>query len=247
LKSRLIAGLAAVVLAIVGVVLVFSYAQGADRRAMEGMEPVDVLVVQKSIPAGTPVETLSEAVAAKPVPAGAVAATSLKSLDSEAGKVTAVDLVAGEQLVSERLVDPASLEKPGSVPVPKGLQEVSFALDPPRTVGGQIAAGDTVGIFISFDGGALPDKTGGETTEFVFHKVLLTRVQKSGASAAPEGEGADETPAPTGSLLVTAAVDDLTATKIVFGAEFGRIWLSKEPADATEGPAEIIEKHEVYR
>jgi pilus assembly protein CpaB len=245
LKSRLIAGLAAVVLAILGVVLVFSYAQGADRRAMEGMEPVDVLVVQKSVPAGTPVETLSEAVAAEPVPAGAVAATSLKSLDSEAGKVTAVDLVAGEQLVSERLVDPTSLEKPGSVPVPKGLQEVTIALDPPRTVGAKIAAGDTVGFFVSFTGGAAPDA--GETTQLVFHKVLVTAIQKTEVAAAEDSaEGGSQAP-PTGTILVTVAVDDLTATKIVHAAEFGTIWLSKEPAEATEGPAEIIEKDEVYR
>ena len=50
MKSRLIAGVAAVVVAIVGILLIFSYAQSADSRAMQKLEPVKVLVVQNPFP-----------------------------------------------------------------------------------------------------------------------------------------------------------------------------------------------------
>ena len=59
MKSRLLAGIAAVVLAVVGAILVVSYAQGADQRAVQNLEPVSVLVVKAAMPAGTPVEAMS--------------------------------------------------------------------------------------------------------------------------------------------------------------------------------------------
>lgn len=243
MKSRLLAGTAAVLLGIIGMVLVFSYAQGADRRALEGLKPVDVLVVQKAVPAGTPVEVLRESLTLKPMPADAVPGSALKNLDGAIGKVTGADLIAGEQLVNERLVDPAELQTPGSVPVPAGFQEVSFALDPQRTVGARLVAGDTAGVFISFAAG--PTEPPAETTQFVFHRVLITGIQRT---AAPAQEETPDTPAlPTGTIMVTVAVDDATAARIVFAAEFGTIWLSKEPSDAIQGAPEIIRKNRIYK
>ncbi len=46
------------VLAIVGAILVVSYAQGADTRAVQNLEPVSVLVVKQAVPAGTSVAAL---------------------------------------------------------------------------------------------------------------------------------------------------------------------------------------------
>lgn len=246
MKSRLLAGSAAVLLGIIGLVLVFSYAQGSDRRALEGLKPVDVLVVQKAVPAGTPVEALRESLTVKPMPADAVPGSTLKNLDGVTGKVTGTDLVVGEQLVNERLVDPAELQTPGSVPVPAGLQEVSFALDPQRTVGARLVAGDTAGVFISFPAGPKdPKEADAETTEQVFHRVLITGIQRA---AAPPQEDTTSTPAlPTGTIMVTLAVDAPTAARLVFGAEFGTIWLSKENSDATQGTPEIVRKNRIYK
>lgn len=249
MKSRLLAGTAAVLLGIMGMVLVTFYAQGADRRAMEGLKPVDVLVVQKAVPAGTPVEALRESLTLKSVPADAVPASALKDLEAAAGKVTVADLVPGEQLVAERLVDPTELQTPGSVPVPAGLQEVSVALDPVRTVGARLVAGDTAGVFISFTAGPKDPKESDappETTEFVFHRVLITGIQRT--ATAPAQAETTETPAlPTGTIMVTFAVDPSTAARIVFAAEFGTIWLSKESADATQVAPEIIRKNRMYK
>ena len=145
MKSRLLAGAAAVVLAIVGALLVISYAQGADQRAVKDLEPVAVLVVKTAIPAGTPVESMTAAVTTEQLPGAAVTASSLKSLDGSKGKVAAVDLVPGEQLLGDRLIAPEELKTQGSVKVPAGLQEVSFQLEPDRVVGGRLAPGEHVG------------------------------------------------------------------------------------------------------
>jgi pilus assembly protein CpaB len=260
----LVGGTLAVVLALIGALLVFTYAQNANQRAMQELAPKEVLVVQKEVPAGTTAEALAEYVAVEPQPSGAVPASALASLDDSAGKVTAVDLVAGEQLVEERLVDPSEIEAPGSVEVPKGLQEVTFLLEPQRIVGGKVAAGDTIGLFVSFEGaesevegegsGAGGTELGTALTQQVLHKTLVTGLQRAEATAetADSPESADSpaepNPAalPAGSMMVTVAVNDVEAAKIIYANEFGRLWLTKEPKEATESAPTPITRAEVF-
>lgn len=257
MKSRLLAGSAAALLAVVGVILVFSYAQGADQRAVQNLAPVDVLVVKEAIPAGTPVDAMTDSLVTQQLPESAVPMSALHTLGDSAGKVAAVDLVPGETLMAERLVAPDALKTPGDVKVPAGLQEVSFQLEPQRVVGGQLVPGDHVGIFISMSGGGIEAKPDKETTELTIHKVLVTAVQRgpqAAGSAQPTpnpGSGAAADPnasaLPTGSLLLTVAVSDVDASKIVFASEFAKIWLSKEPLDAKDNGPRIIQRSEVYK
>lgn len=243
-------------LAIIGAVLMFTYAQGADQRAVQKMEPVSVLVVKQAIPAGTPVEAFMASVATEQLPGASVAKTSLTTLDGEAGKVAAVDLVPGEQLVAERLVAPEDLQTSGSVRVPAGLQEVSFQLEPQRVVGGRLTPGDHVGVFISMDKGGLEAKADKETTQLSVHKALVTAVQRAPeaaaanpaptASAEPATDPRDST-LPTGSLMLTVAVNDVDAAKIIFAAEFATIWLTREPLDAQNNGPLVMQKPEVYK
>jgi pilus assembly protein CpaB len=179
MKSRLLAGVAAVVLALVGAVMLFAYVQGADSRAVQGLDPVPVLVVQENVPAGTSVENLSLFVATRTMPANAVAENALEDLTASGGLVTAVDLVQGEQLLAERLVDPASTSAATSIEVPPGLQEISFSLEPQRVVGGKIAPGDSVGIFVSLEEGGLEDDPEERITQLVLHRILVTSVQRA--------------------------------------------------------------------
>ena len=255
MKSRLLAGAAAVVLAIVGAMLVMSYAQGADQRAVKHLDPVDVLIVKTAIPAGTPVESMSASLATEQLPAAAVTASSLKSLNESQGKVAAVDLIPGEQLVKERLVEPENLKSLGSVEIPSGLQEVSFQLEPDRVVGGRLVPGDHVGVFVSMDNGGLADKADKETTKLTVRKALVTAVQRApeappAAQPTPTASAtADprDTVLPVGSLMLTVAVSDVDAAKIIFAAEYGKMWLSKEPLDATDGGPRVIQRSEVYK
>jgi pilus assembly protein CpaB len=257
-KSRLLAGIAAVVLAIVGAMLVVTYAQGADQRAVKNLEPVEVLVVKTAIPAGTPVESMSPSLVTQHLPAAAVTGSSLKSLESSKGKVASVDLVPGEQLVSERLVAPEAVKVAGSVNIPAGLQEVSFQLEPDRVVGGRLAPGDRVGVFVSLDEGGLEDKAVKETTKLTVRKALVTAVQRApeaaptaapspSASADPNAADPQDTTLPIGSLMLTVAVSDVDAAKIIFAAEYGKMWLSKEPTNAKDSGPRIIQRSEVYK
>ena len=243
MKSRLLGGIAALLLAITGTVLLVVYVQGADDRAAQGLEPVNVLVVKEPIPAGTKAEDLNNKVLLEAIPQAAVPDGALETLSDSKGKITSVALEPGEQLLAARLVDPRELV-PGTVPVPEGLEEVTFLLAPERILGGRLEAGDKVTVYTSFktdeqmpDGANVPAEVKGwkQSTGLLFHDVLVTAVQK----AAPEteknsGSTNSSVAMPNGSAFVTVARSDADAAKIVFGAEFGTIWLSKQTETSTK-------------
>ncbi|ACL42393.1 conserved hypothetical protein (plasmid) [Pseudarthrobacter chlorophenolicus A6] len=246
MKTRLIGAAAALLLAITGTVAVTSYVQGADQRALKGAATMNIYVVDKSVPANTPAADLAKFVKPASVPASTVAAGAVTDLGTLTGKVTSAPLLPGEQLLDGRMVDPASLLVPGTAPVPEGMQEITVQLGPDRVVGGQLAAGDTVGVFVSFTEGAGPK---GPTTHLAFQKVLVTSVQ--GAPAEPTGKAAATAPpgppVPAGAMLITLARPAADAERIVFAAEFGTIWLSKEPATATGDGTSVITKDGFYQ
>jgi pilus assembly protein CpaB len=261
-KARLLGGIAALVVAIIGTVLLFTYVQGADRRALANTETQDVLVVKQDVPAGTPATQLSQYVVSKAVPRTAVAADGVADLGSLGAKVTSVALVPGEQLISSRLVDANAYLGPARVEVPAGLQEITLRLGIERVVGGRVQAGDTVGVFISLADSAAAEGNSAASngTQLTFHKVLVTAVQfSSGAAAQSQAEATQASS--TGALnsdsqakqttsdsyLITFARNAVDAEKLVFAAEFGKIYLSKEPADATEGTNGVVNQTRVFR
>jgi pilus assembly protein CpaB len=252
MKTRLLGGIVALVLAVVGTLLLVSYVQGSEARAQQNLQPIDVLVVEKQIPKGSNLDLVKASVKLASLPAASVPNGALKSLDGMDGSVTSADLVPGEPLLGVRLVDPTSLAAPGSVPVPAGMQEISVQLEAQRVVGGRIAAGDTVGIVALFADGANNETPGAESAQQIFHKVLVTSVQRPTAPAsASTGDAAAaeqaNTQLPTGQLLVTFARSDTDAAKLAFAAEFGKLWLTKEPASATESAPATIRKMELFR
>jgi pilus assembly protein CpaB len=258
MKARLLGGIAALVVAVIGTVLLFNYVQGADRRALANTETEDVLVVKQNVPAGTPASQLGQYVATKPVPRSAVAVDAVEDLGSVASKVTAVGLVAGEQLLSSRMVESSAFIGPARVAAPDGLQEITVRLGIDRVVGGAVQAGDTVGVFISLSN-AGANAEAGSGTQLTFHKVLVTAVQfSSGQAVQTQGEatqasstgtlsGEGSKQASSDSYLITLARDAVDAEKLVYAAEFGKIYLSKEPSGATEGTSGVVNQTKVFR
>jgi pilus assembly protein CpaB len=246
MRRRLLAATAALVLLLVGSVVLVAYVRGADARALEGVRTVQVLVADQPIPAGTPGEELAALVRREVLPEKAALPGRVTDLDDLAGQTATVDLEPGEQLLASRFADPAAQQAPGTVPVPPGKSELSVLLEPQRVVGGQLAAGDTVGIFVS-----LVFQDGTHTTHAVLHRVMVTRVQ--GAPAPPDAgaEGETQTASsggavPTSSVLVTLAVSAQEAEAVVFGVEHGTVWLSLEPKDASTSGTEVITEGNIY-
>ncbi|MBJ2120507.1 pilus assembly protein CpaB [Arthrobacter sp. MSA 4-2] len=235
MKTRLLGGIAALLLGIIGTGLLVLYVQGAEARAQEGLKPVDVLVVVERIPAGTPAEEIGASVQRKSLAKSAVPETAVADIASQTGKVTAADLEPGEQVLSTKLVNPEQYS-PGTVPVPDGLEEVTILLAPERILGARLQAGDEVAVYASFETedeipaeAPVPPELVGwkQSTKVLFHDVLITAVQQ----AAPDTEssaGDENVALPGGSAFITVARTDVDAAKLIFAAEYGSLWLSKE-------------------
>jgi pilus assembly protein CpaB len=231
MKRRIIAAVAAVLLAAVGAVGIFAYVSRADQRAMAGQQTAEVLVITKPVPKGATPAEMTKSVTSKLLPQTAIVPGAVDSLTKIGdGLVTTADLQPGEQVLGSRFADPATLINANSAPVPKGLQELSLQLDSQRVLGANLVPGDTVGVFLTI--GVKPDRK----THLVAAKVLVSRVQ-GGLAPAPATDKSTAQAAPlpdTTSVMVTLAVTAPQAEKIVHAAEDGNVWLSHETADDNE-------------
>jgi pilus assembly protein CpaB len=239
MRIRIIAIAIAAVLAVVGVVVLVNAFRVAGQSAAGGSELVSVLVVTTEIPAGTSSADLGTSIETEQVPAAYVPDGAVRSAGQLAGKVASVTLEPGEQLLSSRWVTPSELASSGgSATVPAGLQQVSIAVDAQRTAAGHIGVGDHVGVFVSLDASG----TDPAITELLLNDVLVTSVGGSAADSGGAGSatGTSTASSVSGSTLVTFALSADDAQKLVYGAEFGRVWLSLQndkSTPVTTGPA----------
>jgi pilus assembly protein CpaB len=245
-RRRILAAIAAILLLVVGSLVLLGYVRGADERALAGVQTVEVLVVDEVIPAGTAGDQLTGLVRTELVPAKVALDGRVTDLTDLSGQVASVDLLVGEQLLASRFARPDDLQAAGTVAVPAGLQEVSVLLEPQRVVGGRLAAGDTVGVYLSQ---VLPDGTG--QTSAVLHQVLVTQVQGAPTAPDPDAEADPETAsaasgAPVASLMVALAVTGKDAETVIFGAEHGTLWLSLETEGDSTGGTRVIDPGTIY-
>jgi pilus assembly protein CpaB len=237
-RRRLLAATAALLLAATGTVVLLAHVRGADARALAGTRTVDVLVVDRPVPEGTPGEELADLVRTERLPAKAAVPGVVTDLDELAGRVATIDLQPGEQLLAARFAAPEDLTVPGTVAPPEGAAEVSVLLEPQRAVGGRLAAGDTVGVHVSLDG----------RTHVLLSRVLVTQVQGA-PSPVPDGRTTDTAAAgaaPSASLMVTLGLRPEAAEAVVFAMEHGTVWLSLEPEGVDPTGTEVVTPENVY-
>ena len=152
MKTRLLGGIAALLVAIVGTVLLVTYVQNADKRALASTETENIYIVQKTIPAGASAdddrrlrgqEVRSEARRRRKQRDGSrVPGRQGLRRSPHAGRAAAV--LAGWWSKTPSL-------GPARVQVPTGLQELTLKLPIERVAGGVLKAGDTVGVFLSLE------------------------------------------------------------------------------------------------
>lgn len=252
--KRRLGGLAvAMVMATIGTVALVAYVQSAKDKALAGEQLVDVLIVTEPIAKGVAARDIT-AIRTVQVPAKVKAEGAVSSLAELDDLVAGARLVPGEQLIAGRFVTAVTAAQRADVP--PGMLEITLSLEPQRALGGQVRVGDTVGVLASFD----PQGQGGAvaSTSLILHKVLVTAVQIELTPNDPLGRNNNDddddednpgnapTPAPTGKLLVTLALDAPSVERVVFAGEHGRVWLSAEPKDAPQVGARIVTPGNVF-
>lgn len=217
MQRRVIAAIAAVLLAGIGAVLMFTYVTNADARAMAGQEPTDVLVVAKDVPAGTLGKDLAPYVELKKLPRSAIAANALQNTTEIQGLATTTELKQGEQVLASRFAEPDSDGgKSGQIPVPNDMQQISLLTDPQRAVAGRIVPGDKIAINVTKD----------NQTAQLFRDVLVLRVDGgSTADGAAAGSG----------VMLTLALKPADAQLLAASIQTASLWIVLDSKNTTGG------------
>jgi pilus assembly protein CpaB len=225
-RRRLITIVAAVLLTLFGTVILIAYVNSAEQRAQEGQELTTVLVPTEEIDANVPAAELGERVTSREIPRDLRPEDAVSSLDELGERVTTVPLLPGEPLRAGRFQDPDEAQGAGGTNIPENMQVVSVALEPQRALGGRIRAGQTVGVMLSVDQAEVPspDNPGEMVNVDTATGMVLNGVRVANVS----GSFDEETGQTDGAVMVSFAVDQSDAERLIFGAEHGRIWLTEQ-------------------
>lgn len=230
----------AVVLALIGAGTVYIYAHGADRRAAESLSATSVLIVQKAIPVGTAwQDVVKDGYATRDdVPKASAPTAALSSLQANVPnrEVATFAIAPGQILVRQMFGTPSP--RTGALRVPNHLQALSVALTMDADVAGFVQNGSDVAIYSTFKlVGQNPGNrsTAGGADAFAT-KLLIPRVTVLAVShpatstvsgATTGGSGlASSSNSSTSKVLVTLAVDQTSAQRIVLAQQVGTLYLS---------------------
>jgi pilus assembly protein CpaB len=245
MNRRVTAAVIAAVLALGAFVSIFIYVRNADIRALSGVEAKSVYIVVNTVSRGTIAEDLGTNIVLTQVPAKTVPADAVVDLGEIATKVSSVELVKGEVLLTTRFIDPA-LQSNEDVDVPKGMQQMSLLVSPAQVRGGVVKAGDTIGVFLTMTvtpAAAQPVTIPGlgavtvgndALTKKVMSKVLVTRVQ-GGVTVTTDAKGNS---APAESVMLTVALVTSDVEKLMWAQAAGSLTLTVENKDTDDSSSQ---------
>jgi pilus assembly protein CpaB len=226
-RRKLLLAVAAVV-AVLGVALVFVYAKGADARAADKYDTVEVLVATKKIEPG---ESFDNALADGKLQLASVAqAQVLDGADDQSGDfegtVALTTVYPGEQVIPDKFGGVFDVEAQSTLPIPEGKIAISVLVKDDGRVGKFLAPGAEVAIiFTDLEPGGL---------EPILTKVLLKRVtllaagtttslNGSGNTDASAEDAADAQSEEEIQQLLTIAVSQRDAQRVRFAEKDGEL------------------------
>jgi pilus assembly protein CpaB len=246
MNRRTILLLAAALVAALGTALVFLYVKGADNRAEERFDTVEVLRAVSTIEKGESIDdaTASGKIALQPVARADLLPNYQTSTEELDGLAATTTIYPGEQIVSDKFGQAAeALAAKSALDVPKGDIAISVSLTDPGRVAGFINPGSEVAvIFVGTDAGGLG-----------FSRTLLPRVTVLGVGSTttttkttttPEGQ---QTTAEIPQTLLTLSVSKDEAEKVTFAAANGELALGLLTPDSDVKPGQGITFANVFK
>ncbi len=238
----------AAVIAVLGVALVFVYAKGADKRAADQFDTVEVLVAKKKIEPG---ESFDDALESgkfqlTDVTQGQVLEGAGDESDGFEGSVALTALYPGEQLVPAKFGGAFDVEAQTTLPIPEGKVAISILVKDDGRVGKFLAPGAEVAIIFTDI-----DRT---TSEPILTKTLLKRVMllAAGSTSSLTGSGNEDAAAEDApdaqneeeiQQLLTIAVSQRDAERVRFAEKDGELTAALlNGASDTDDTTDGIEK-----
>lgn len=220
---------AAIAVALFGALALLSYASSSNAQVAVAEDNVSVLVAQKDVPEGTAVQAATALVKVQPMPRKAVPPGAASDLKAVGDTVVGQDIRAGEVVLTTDFVP---REKAGSIKIPADKLAISLQLADPQRVAGFVLPGSKVAVFDTYATTARPGGTsggqqaaaGGQSTRLLLPEVQViavgpTALSTVGAPAQPAQAGA----ATEASALLTLAVDQAQASKLIHASQTGKL------------------------
>ena len=219
--------IAALVVAALGTALVFLYVNNLESEANDGAKLVKVLEASQQVAAGTTAADASAAGAFELVetPQSAVVDGALSDITVIGEQVALAPIFPGQQILTQMFGSPTQTS---GLNVPKGQLAISVQLGDPNRVAGFVEPGSQVAVFASVD-----DGTGQTET-----RILLTSadVIAVGATTIITTTTTDQTGESTTEeiprAILTLALDQQDAQRVIFAQEQGPLYFGLLPEDA---------------
>lgn len=217
MTRRTVLMLTALLIAALGTGMIVFYVKGIETRVTADQELVSVLVAKETIQTG---ETLKAAqddgrVELVDVRRADFVTGALDEAGGSASQSALTTIYAGQQLLPQMFGKPTSANASGLALEP-GQLAISVTLKDSQRVGGFVVPGSQVALYVSTD---IPGVKSNDKPE-PYTGLLLPRVTVLGVGGstqpkAKEGESQDTVGA---EVVMTLAVDDATAQKVIFAA-----------------------------
>ncbi len=217
MTRRTVLMLTAVLIAALGTSMIVLYVKGIETRVTKGQEMVSVLVAKEGIQTG---ETLQAA-----LDDGRVEAVDVRRADfvegalaepgSSASQSALTTVYAGQQLLPQMFGKPSSANASGLALEP-GQLAISVTLRDSQRVGGFVVPGSQVALYVSTD---IPGAKSSDKPK-PYTGLLLPRVTVLGVggSTQPKAKEGDSQDAAGAEVVMTLAVDETQAQKVIFAA-----------------------------
>jgi len=236
MDRRRILLVAAVLVAAMGAALVFLYVKGADTRAEQRFDTVEVLRATSLIEPGEKVE---DAQAAGKLALQAVAKDQLldgyqQTTESLAGTVALAPIYPGEQIIAAKFGSSAAASS--SLQIPEGKLAVSVNLTDPARVAGFVNPGSEVTVFLS----STDPANGSQFTRLLFDRITVIGVgSTTPVSTTTTDESGAQTTEQLPRTLLTLALDQKQAERVLYSASIGELafGLLTENSAVAPGPA----------
>jgi pilus assembly protein CpaB len=236
----------ALALALVGTGAVYSYLKGADSRVLADKQATSVLIVDKRIPAGTSVKDVIKDgyVRTDKVPAESKPVDALDTLTGvTATDVSLAEMPAGQVVLGSMFGKVAPTTS--GLKIPDGMVAVSITVTADADVAGYVQPGAQVAIFDTFPvldakGNPSGAKGGGSEKTNWATKLLLPRVLVLAVSqGAPTGT--TQAAAAADSLLVTLAVNQIDAERVIHVRQTGLLYLALLSEHSVTAPSSGVD------
>lgn len=240
MKTRGLAVIVALLLAIGATGAVFLYVQGVKKDAKgTATDMATVIVSKQDIPAQTTLDGLisSGAFTSLQIPADAVVQGAVTDVSQLQGQSTAFPILQGEQITTARLQGSSTQVQGGVLGIPSGHKAVTIPLDLPQAVGGVVQTGDHITLYATFDdvqiiNGSLKQILAGAAIDTKKHDVgdftvtVVPDVQILKAVKPAEGTN-------NSTVLLTLALTPQEAQLVIFSKEEGKVWVGLLPPGET--------------